>query len=183
MKSLFKIATTTFFLSYCSCTLQAKILTTREQILKHAFGERANISRKTLFLTMEQVKAIEKAARVKVESKLVTYYVAQSTNGVEGYAFPDSSIVRTMPVTYMVIVNPDATVRFVEIMAFHEPEDYLPHNRWLKLFGGKILEDSLWPRRGIPNVTGATLTVNTITYGVRKILAIYQIAVEKELKQ
>lgn len=177
-----KIVTSVFFVFICVCALQAKIFTTKERILKDAFSEKATISRKTLFLSAEQVKAIEKTAKTKVESKLVAYYVARSTNGIEGYAFPDSAIVRTMPATYMVVLNPTGTVRFVEIMAFHEPEDYLPRKRWLKLFSGKMLEDTLWPRRDIPNVTGATLTVNAITYGIRKILSIYQIAVEKESK-
>jgi hypothetical protein len=79
----------------------------------------------------------------------------------------------------MVVINPDSTVRYAEILAFYEPLDYLPAPNWLELFRSKPLKDNLWPRRDIHNITGATLTVQALTQGVRKMLAIFQVAVPK----
>ncbi|MGH7454008.1 MAG: FMN-binding protein, partial [bacterium] len=118
-------------------------------------------------------------ARAKLESKIVTYYLSKDVDKIAGYAFFATDIVRTKAATYMIVVNPDSTVRFVEILAFYEPMDYFPMPRWLDLFRGKLLNDNLWPRRDIHNITGATLTTQAITQGVRKMLAIFQVAVPK----
>jgi len=135
---------------------------------------------KTFFLTEKQVKDIQFRAKAKVESKILVYYVGKSTGGVEGYAFFETRDVRTMPATVMVVVDPDGSVRFVEILAFYEPLDYLPRPRWLELFAGRKLDKDLRVRAGIPNVTGASLTVQSVTDMVRKILATYEIAIRSK---
>ena len=84
-----------------------------------------------------------------------------------------------MPVVYLVVVDPDTSVRAVEILAFHEPDDYLPTEGWLSQFEGTSLHEDLWLKRGIQNVVGATLTAQTLTRGVRKVLALFEVAVPK----
>jgi Na+-translocating ferredoxin:NAD+ oxidoreductase subunit G len=170
---------TLFTLLFFSAPAWAGVLMTQEEALKRAFPG-ASVERKTVFLEEAQVKEIQNLARAKLESEVVTFYVGKSTAGVLGYAFVETHIVRTMPETFMAVLNPDGTVSFVEILAFYEPEDYLPPKRWLGLFGNKKLDNDLMVKRGIRNVTGATLTAQAITDGVRRILAIYQVAIQKE---
>ncbi|MDO8734082.1 MAG: FMN-binding protein, partial [Elusimicrobiota bacterium] len=71
----------------------------------------------------------------------------------------------------------------VEIMAFYEPEERLPSKKWFKQFAGKILNDELWPKKGIDAVTGATISVNSITQEVRKILAVFKIMINNYNKE
>jgi len=166
-----------------SDNLEAQVYLTQGQALKLAFpGSTITVERKTLFLTDEQVKEIQRLAKTKVESKIVTYYAGLSAKGVEGYVFFETNIVRTMPETFMIVVNPDSSVRFVEMLAFYEPPDYLPTKRWFELFGEKELNKDLWVKRGIANVSGATLSSNAITAGVRRALATFEVAVVKERK-
>ncbi len=166
-------------LPLCVTPLVAQVHLTKEQALRQYFPETAP-ERRTLFLTDEQVGRIQTRARTKVESKLVTYYVGRGSSRTSGYAFFETQIVRTMPETFLVVVNPDSTVRAVEILAFYEPEDYLPPKRWLAVFDHKSLADDLWLKRGVPNIVGATLSAQSLTEGVRRILAIYEIAIPKE---
>lgn len=163
-----------------SSSTLAQVFKTQKEALKQAFPDGYTITRKVLFLTDEQVDKIQKLAKSKVESKLVTYYVGSEEDTTVGYAFFETKIVRTKPVTFMLVVNPNGTIRYVDILAFYEPLDYIPTSKWLDLFKAKILNDNLWPRRDIHHITGATLTVQAITQEVRKILAIYQIAIPKE---
>jgi hypothetical protein len=88
-----------------------------------------------------------------------------------------------MPETFMVFVRPDSTVGGVEILAFHEPRDYLPGARWLSTLLGQRLSDNLWVKRGIPNITGATLSSQAITRGTRKALALFELVAAKETRQ
>lgn len=153
---------------------------TQHEALTLAFPTASSIERKTLFLTDEQMEAIESKGRANVESKIVTYYVGRNTDGLLGYAFFETRVIRTMPETYMVVVDPDGLLRTVEILAFYEPEDYLPSKRWLSQFSRKTLDDDLWVKRGIQNISGATLTAYSIAEGVRRVLATFAVAIPKE---
>ncbi len=176
------------FLSLCSFLLmlvapptRAQVFSTQQQALERTFPKPQTIERRTLFLNDPQVAAIQKLARAKLASKVVAYYAGQLENQTLGYAFFGAEIVRTKEAIYMAVINPDSSLRAVEILAFAEPADYLPTPRWFELFRGKWLNDNLWPKRDIHNITGATLTTQTITLGVRKMLAIFQVAVPKNL--
>jgi hypothetical protein len=154
---------------------------TKEAALKLHFSGKAE--RHILFLTDDQVDAIQDLARAKVTSKIVTYYSGVDSLGNRGYAFFETHIVRTMPETFLVIVNSNRTIRVVDILAFYEPEDYLPPKRWLSLFTGKMLTEDFWVKRGIRHITGATLSTHALTSALRQILAIFEIAVPKEQKK
>ena len=157
--------------------ISAKVYINKEDALKLAFPAAARVERKTIFLTGEEVEKIEALSRVKLESKIFTYYVGIGDGGVASYAFLGSHIVRTKPVVYMVVINPDGRLKYVEILAFYEPEEHLPSMRWFEQFKGKVLDNNLWPKRGISAVSSATLSVNGITAEVRKILSIIEIKI------
>ena len=154
----------------------AEVLLSQKEALELAFpgGE---VIRRNLYLTPEEAAEIERRAQSRLEARLVTYYVGKSSDGTPGYAFFETHVVRTMPETFMAVLNRDGTVRLVEILAFYEPEDYLPPPRWLALFAGKRLDDSLRVKRGLRNISGATLSAHAVTDGVRRIAAIFQVGV------
>lgn len=160
--------------------LSAQVFLTKDEALRIFFPEPASIERRNLFLTDAEVDRIQAQAKAKVGSKIVTYYVGRLDNHVQGYAFLDTRTIRTEPATYMVVINPDSSLRAVELLAFYEPEDYLPPKRWLSLFEKKKNNDDLWLKRGIHSISGATLSAQAITEGVRRILATFQIAVPKD---
>lgn len=154
----------------------------QDEALKIAFPEAVSVERKTLFLSPKQIEAIEKLAKSKMEYRVITYYVGRNKKEFMGYAFFESHVVRTMPETFMVVLAAEGTVRSVEMLAFYEPEDYLPPKKWLGLFDNKKLDQELWIKRGIKNITGATLTTQAITDGIRRILATFDIAIKEEKK-
>lgn len=162
--------------------LHAQVFMTQEEALRSAFPNGERVMRQTLFLTETQLADIQKLARSKVESKLVVYYRASLKEKFSGCAFFETIIVRTKPVTLMIVVNPDSSLGLVQLLSFYEPQDYLPAPRWLTLFKNKLLTDGLWPKRDIHHITGATLSVQALTLAVRRLLATYMIAVPKESK-
>ncbi|HEY4643312.1 MAG TPA: FMN-binding protein [Bacteroidota bacterium] len=172
----------------CSCLIVftvcsevfGQVFLSQQEALRLAFPTASTLERETVFLTDPQVRAIESKSRSRVESRVVTYYVAKDSSAVLGYAFFDRQTVRTMPATYMAVVAPDTSIQRVEILAFEEPEDYLPPWRWLSQFDGKSLNDELWVKRDIPNLSGATISAYTITAGLRRILATFAEAIPKE---
>lgn len=159
-----------------TASLDARVLLSQREALDLAFPG-SSVERRTAYLTEEEGRRIESLAQARADSRLVAYYVGRSTRGLEGYAFFETHTVRTMPETFMVVLDPEGTVRFVEMLAFYEPEDYLPPPRWLALFRDKGLGDSLRVKRGIRNISGATLTAQAVSDGVRRVLATFEVAV------
>jgi hypothetical protein len=155
----------------------AQVYLTRDEALQLAFPQGSKIDRKTLFLSDQQVEQIEKLARAKVESKVITYYAGKEDTGVVGYAFFETHVVRTMPETFMTVIAPDGTIKLVEILAFYEPEDYKPSKRWLDQFVHQGLSEDLRLKGSIRAISGATISAHAITDAVRRILATYKLAV------
>lgn len=144
--------------------------------LARAFGS-GRVERRSLYLTPEQVAAVEKQARSKLPSAVVTVFESRAEGSVSGRGFLDTHTVRTMPETVLTVIEPDGRLRMALVLQFGEPPDYLPRDGWLKTLEGKPLDDELWPGRGVRRVTGATLTVQALTEAVRRSLAIDAIVV------
>lgn len=153
----------------------AKVLLTQKEALALAFPDGTKVERKTVFLTDAQAAAAGKEAGSPLASKIWTYYVGTSSRGAVGTAYFESHKVRTMNETFMVVVDPDAAVRFVEILSFAEPDEYMAPRAWLAQFSGKSLDGELLIRRGLRNITGASITSEAVARGVRRILAVHRI--------
>jgi hypothetical protein len=150
---------------------EAEVIMTEKAALARAFPDQP-VERRTLYLTAEEVSAVQKAARSKLPSPVVTVFEARGAAGDPGRAFLDTHVVRTMPETSLTVVGPDGRLRMVLVLQFGEPPDYLPRDGWLQTLPATGLSDELWPGRGIRRVTGATLTVQALTEAVRRSLAI-----------
>jgi hypothetical protein len=153
----------------------APVYETREEALARAFPAPAAIERRTVFLTPEQRERASREARSRVESSLVVAYVGRAPTGPLGTAYFDTHRVRTEAETILVTVRPDGSVGGVEVVAFGEPEDYLPRPAWLRLFPGRRLDADLAVQRGLAHVSGATLTTRAIADAVRRVLAVHAI--------
>ncbi len=151
--------------------VRGEVLLSDKAALERAFPG-SSLERRTLYLTQEQAAAVEKAARSKLPSRVVTVFEARSGGSLTGRALLDTHIVRTMPETLLVAVEPDGRLRMALVLQFGEPPDYLPRDGWLGTLAGKSLDDELWPGRAIRRVTGSTLTVQSLAEAVRRCLAI-----------
>lgn len=154
---------------------QARLLLSQKEALALAFPPPIAVERTTAYLTEAQASEMEAVARAKIDSRVWTYYVGRSTRGVEGYAYFESHAVRTMNETFMAALGPDGSIRFVELLAFAEPEDYRPGPRWLDQFKNRSLKDDLMVHRSIRNITGASLSSEALATGVRRVLAVHAV--------
>lgn len=158
---------------------RAGVILTRKAALERAFPGLAPV-RRTVYLTPQQAAAVEKAARSRLPSPVVAMFEARSDGRLVGRAYLDTHVIRTMPATILAVVEPDGRLRKVLVLRFAEPPDYLPRSRWLESFAGRALDDDLWPGRGVPPVTGATLTTRSLTEAVRRCLAVDGLVVRRE---
>jgi hypothetical protein len=92
-----------------------------------------------------------------------------------GTAYVDTHRVHTLRESVLVVVDPAGRIGRVEVLAFGEPEDYLPRGRWYDQFLGRPLDDELSLKRAIRGITGATLTAHATTDAVRRALALHRV--------
>jgi len=151
----------------------ARVLLTREAAFAQAFGPRAQVVARTVYLTPEQVAAVEQAAGAKLASARVVAYRGALGDSLVGTAYLDTHAVRSQMETVMIVVTPGGKVGAVEVLAFNEPDDYLPPPRWLDRFDGHTLSKDLKPGLAVPSLSGATLTARAVSSAVRRTLALH----------
>ncbi len=152
---------------------QAAVFMTRDQALAQAFP-RARIEKQTFVLEPAQTRAVEKRAKAKLPSRIVTTYDAWVGDSLVGMAFIESRILRSMPGIFMVVVAPDTTVTRVDVLAWHEPPDFLPTKGWFNQFRGQKLDSRLALGRDIRRLAGATLSARDVTDCTRIALALFE---------
>jgi hypothetical protein len=160
----------------------AKVFISKDEALKLAFPDSDTIEKKAYFLTKAQIDSIEKLSRSKVDSKLFLFYIGKKDGKAIGYSAIDTHIVRTKSQTIIVVINPDGSLNYTEILAFFEPLEYKPTQNWINLYKNKKLSDGLKIGYDIPNISGATLTSNVTANAVKKILAVFEVVIKGATK-
>lgn len=155
----------------------AKVHLSRKEALEWAFPGADRVDENSIVLTPEQVTAVEKRARSRLESRIVKLYTGRKGDAVLGYAFIDIHTVRTLPEAFLVVLAPDGSVRTLRVLAFYEPPEYEPPGRWLQLFDGRVLDGQVHVGGAIHGIAGSTLTARAVTGGVRRSLALYEVLV------
>lgn len=150
-------------------------LMSKADALKLAFPAADRIETANLFLTETQLAQVKQRSGVTPDSSLYTFYVGKKGQEITGYAAIEAATVRTLPETVMVVLNPDGTVRFTEILAFFEPPEYMPSKRWMDQFRKVLLSPALRVGGEIHAISGATLSAQAITRQVRKTAALCEI--------
>ncbi len=140
------------------------------------FFPEAEIEVRNIVITKAQKERIEKLARNKLPTRLVSFYIARKGGQVVGYGYVDIHRVRTHNESVLFVISPEGEIVGVEVLSFNEPLEYMADENWLKIFKGKNIErDRLRLGRDIPNMTGATLTARAIVKASRRALAMWQV--------
>jgi len=159
----------------------AKIFYSKNEALELAFGKGAQVELLSLFPDQQQVAKIQELAKVKLDSGLFTFYVGKDQGKVLGYAAIETGTVRTKPETLMIVLTPDGELRNVTTLAFHEPPEYQPPERWFEQLYKRPLAEMDF-NKGIDGISGATLSTRAAINSVRKVMAIHQVLVNNKGK-
>ena len=156
----------------------AKVFYSRSEAVDLAFPQADRVEGHTYALDDDQVARVETLARCPMDTKLVKLYTGWKGGQVVGYAFIDLHTVRTLPEAFLVVLDPKGAVRTLRVLAFHEPLDYLPNERWYAQFDRKSLAEPLRVGGDVHGIVGATLSARATTRGVRRALALYEVLVQ-----
>jgi hypothetical protein len=88
-----------------------------------------------------------------------------------GYAEVDNVMGKDQPITYLVAVDSSLHLLDVDILVYREPYGgEVAYEPWRRQFRGKQPGETLQVGREIRGISGATISVNAVTAGIRKLL-------------
>lgn len=153
----------------------AKVYLSLDEAPGAIFPDADSIERRDVEITDELRAGMQRligSAKPSIWEPFYISYIARKQDRVIGYAVICEEIGKHRPITFIVAARPDGSVLNVALMAYREPiGDEIRYKGFLKQFYGKDLTDPIVQRRDIKNITGATLSVRSMSRGVRKALA------------
>lgn len=153
----------------------AEVFHSRESALRLAFPDADRVEPHDMVLTAGEATDVAHRAGVEAGSRLVTVYEGLRGRESLGWAFLDTHTVRTLPETILLVLQPDGQVQATHLLAFHEPPEYRPVERWLARFTGRSLDPDLAVGRDVDGISGATITARAVTSAVRRLLAVWEV--------
>jgi len=125
--------------------------------------------------TPEQINALLAAAGPQPAHGTIRIFKATRNASVLGHVFVDEVIGRENLITYAIGIDADGALRNLEIMSYRESHGGEVRNPgWRAQFDHRDSLDQLRFRTDIKNISGATLSSEHVTQGVRWLLALWQ---------
>jgi Na+-translocating ferredoxin:NAD+ oxidoreductase RnfG subunit len=152
---------------------------TTEQAQRVLFPEADRFVSTPVKLGAQQKAAVEKYAGVKMRADTQPVWRAESHGALAGWLVVDEVFGKHEFITYAVALDAKGKVRAVEILEYRETHGGEVRNeRWRAQFKGKSYGDAVRLGKDIRNISGATLSCKHVSEGVRRVLAIYDLALK-----
>lgn len=133
-----------------------------------------------IHLSDAQRDEIKKIAGVRQRQAIQQAWRAEDNGTLLGWFLVDEVIGKHEFITYGTAISTDGKVLGVEILSYRETHGgQVKEAEWRKHFVGKTVQDQFKLNQDIPNISGATLSCRNLTDGVKRLLAIHQIALRK----
>lgn len=149
---------------------------TEEQALRVIFPEADRFEPREFTL---DATALQQLARQGPGARSVRWTLHAARRGAEtlGYVVVDDVIGKFELITYAVGVTREGMVRQVEILSYRESHGHeVRMAAWRRQFVGKSASTPVRVGEDIANISGATLSCNHVTDGVRRILGVVEFA-------
>jgi len=101
-----------------------------------------------------------------------TVFRVARADTVLGFAVVREVKGKDQPITFLVATDTADRLRDIDILVYREPYGgEVAYDAWRRQFRGKSSGDALQVGRDIRTISGATISVNAVTLGVRKALS------------
>lgn len=155
----------------------SEVFLSQREALELAFPGADRIEKRSVVLDDAQARAVEALSGAALESRLVTLHEGFAGETRLGYAVIDVHNVRTLPEAFLVVLSPEGVVQGLRLLAFYEPPEYKPTERFLAQFDARALGPELRLGGDIHGIAGSSLSSRAVTTGVRRSLALYEVLV------
>jgi Na+-translocating ferredoxin:NAD+ oxidoreductase RnfG subunit len=149
---------------------------------KLCFPEADRFEEQTVRFTATESAAIEKRLGVKLSNLGHRISLARSGTNLVGILVADRVPGKHNLIDYAVAILPDGRVRQVEILEYRETRGgEIRSEKWRDQFKSKTTGDKLRLNDDISNLSGATISCRSVTDGVRRVLATFELVLRPRL--
>ena len=155
----------------------AAVYLSTETAQRALFPQAQSFTEAPLTLTDAQKQEIARIAGPQAPHGELRAWAAVAEQKVIGHVFIDEVVGRQDFITYAVGIDAAGKLRPVEVLEYRESHGgdiRLP--AWRRQFAGKTPASPLRVGEDIANISGATLSCQHVTEGVRRIVAVVQMA-------
>jgi Na+-translocating ferredoxin:NAD+ oxidoreductase RnfG subunit len=146
---------------------------TEEQALKTVMPKSQQIHKELIRLTAEKKELIEQRIGWKFPEDSFELYIGQTGDKIDGYAMVHNTIGKYKPMTYMVGVDAKGTCTDVELLVFRDAKgSEVRTKRFNAQYDGKTVTDPIRINKDIINISGATMSVRSMSAGVKRVLVL-----------
>lgn len=151
----------------------AEVFLTEEEALKLMFPKSERVRKELLRVPMDKKSAVESRIGWKFPEDSFDLYIGETNGHVDGYAFVQNTIGKHKPMTYMVGVDAQGLVSNVELLVFREARgSEVRTKRFNVQYEGKSVLDPVRINKDIINISGATMSVRSMTAGIKRVLVL-----------
>ena len=151
----------------------AEVFLTEEDALKLMFPTSERIRQDILKLSPETKLQIEERIGWKFPEESFDVYIGETGTRIDGYALVQNTIGKHKPMTYMVGVDSTGRVMNVELLMFREARgSEVRTKRFNVQYEGKTSTDPVRINKDIINISGATMSVRSMSAGVKRVLVL-----------
>lgn len=151
----------------------AEVFLSEEEAVKLMFPKSERIKKELLKVPADKKTAIEERIGWKFPEDSFEVYIGETGTQVDGYALVQNTIGKHKPMTYMVGVDGHGRVSNVELLVFREARgSEVRTKRFNVQYEGKTVLDPVRINKDIINISGATMSVRSISAGVKRVLVL-----------
>jgi hypothetical protein len=146
---------------------------TEEDALKTVLPKSQQVRKELIRLTAEKKELIEQRIGWKFPEDSFELYIGQTGDKIDGYAMIHNTIGKYKPMTYMVGVDAKGTCTDVELLVFRDAKgSEVRTKRFNAQYDGKTVADPIRINKDIINISGATMSVRSMSAGVKRVLVL-----------
>ncbi len=111
----------------------------------------------------------------KFYSEHVYLWKIYQRDSIAGLAILDNVYGKSQPITFLVILSADGTIKKTAIIRYREPYGgAVASQRWLNQFTGLSSSDKFSVNQEIDAISGATISVGSVTVGIYKLTLLWE---------
>lgn len=151
----------------------AEVFMSEEEAVKIMLPKSQQVRKEVLRLTAAQKDTIEQRIGWKFPEDAFDLYIGETNGKVDGYAMVHNTIGKHKHMTYMVGVDSKGECTDVELLVFREAKgSEVGRKRFNSQYEGKTVSDPIRINKDIINLSGATMSVRSISAGVKRVLVL-----------
>lgn len=151
----------------------AEVFMSEEDAVKIMLQKSQRVRKEIIRLTQEKKDLIEQRIGWKFPENAFELYIGETGDKIDGYAMVHNTVGKHKHMTYMVGVDAKGACSDVELLVFREAKgSEVGRKRFNSQYEGKTVSDPIRINKDIINIPGATMSVRSISAGVKRVLVL-----------